>query len=476
MTVKYYKDYRHNYMILKCEQEEFSKSYSCNILTSNKVKGILPCSVRYINREIYLYYDISACTTLSSLFQSKKMAYEQVKDLLQQLHKILSEMSALFMEETGLVLSPDHLFYHMESKSYFGVFYPKETEENQYGELMEFLLAHIDTEDGQLADKVYQIYEMSEENYFVLEEALHILDRYEPLRKSGGGYDAPKPAKGEIFDTLKVTKEGVYDTLPEMGKEGHGRFGTVEETKEIKEESVWAKKKKQVFYLVFAVLAGLGGAATAAVRYFFELSEKEQYVLWGCVGVMGGCFIFCLYRIFQYKQSERSETLKSASLSQDFAYEEAEVSLEQVISTDMEMEMLVADYGLEEGKRGQKENGSAQDELLQGAGSNTVFFDRNSMTEYKLYALDKKNKKHIELTRFPYTVGKLAGYVDFVLSDDSVSRIHAKFDRQGDTILLTDLNSTNGTFKNGLRMQPQETVEIEAGDEIRFGKVNYCYR
>lgn len=28
--------------------------------------------------------------------------------------------------------------------------------------------------------------------------------------------------------------------------------------------------------------------------------------------------------------------------------------------------------------------------------------------------------------------------------------------------------------KNGLRIQPQEMVEVEPGDEIRFGKRNFC--
>ena len=109
-------------------------------------------------------------------------------------------------------------------------------------------------------------------------------------------------------------------------------------------------------------------------------------------------------------------------------------------------------------------------------GGNTVFFDSAKMAEHKLYALDRKNKKHIELTKFPFTVGKMAGCVDCVLADDSVSRIHARFERVGDVIRLTDMNSTNGTYRNGLRMQPQETVEIEPGDDIRFGKLNYCYR
>ena len=70
----------------------------------------------------------------------------------------------------------------------------------------------------------------------------------------------------------------------------------------------------------------------------------------------------------------------------------------------------------------------------------------------------------------------MAGCVECVLMDDSISRIHARFEKVGDTIQMTDMNSTNGTYKNGLRLQPHETVEIEPGDEIRFGNLNYCYR
>lgn len=138
------------------------------------------------------------------------------------------------------------------------------------------------------------------------------------------------------------------------------------------------------------------------------------------------------------------------------------VSLEHVLSREREPGLPVSP---------KKRSGAREEEEICG---NTVFFDSAKMAEHKLYALDKKNKKHIELTKFPFTVGKMAGCVDCVLEDDSVSRIHARFERAGDVIQLTDMNSTNGTYRNGLRMQPQETVEIEPGDEIRFGKLNYC--
>ncbi len=70
----------------------------------------------------------------------------------------------------------------------------------------------------------------------------------------------------------------------------------------------------------------------------------------------------------------------------------------------------------------------------------------------------------------------MAGNVDIVIKDSTISRIHARFTKQENKIYVTDMNSTNGTFKNGLRLEPNETVLIEQGDELRFGRLTFCYR
>ncbi len=41
---------------------------------------------------------------------------------------------------------------------------------------------------------------------------------------------------------------------------------------------------------------------------------------------------------------------------------------------------------------------------------------------------------------------------------------------------ITDLNSTNGTFRNGMRLEPNASEIIEPGDEIGIGKLKFIYR
>ncbi len=56
-----------------------------------------------------------------------------------------------------------------------------------------------------------------------------------------------------------------------------------------------------------------------------------------------------------------------------------------------------------------------------------------------------------------------------VLTEDSVSRFHARFSWCGSYWSIKDLGSRNGTFINGRKRQAGETHQINAGDRIFFG-------
>jgi len=63
-----------------------------------------------------------------------------------------------------------------------------------------------------------------------------------------------------------------------------------------------------------------------------------------------------------------------------------------------------------------------------------------------------------------------------VLRDDPyVSGTHAQIIAEDDVFRLTDLGSTNGTFLNGQRLNPNEPVVLQAGDEITLGGLTYRF-
>jgi hypothetical protein len=69
-------------------------------------------------------------------------------------------------------------------------------------------------------------------------------------------------------------------------------------------------------------------------------------------------------------------------------------------------------------------------------------------------------------TRTRYVVGRGAT-CDLVLSDLTVSRVHAELRREQDDWLVVDLGSLNGTRLNGWRLVGP--ARVRPGDEVSFG-------
>lgn len=57
--------------------------------------------------------------------------------------------------------------------------------------------------------------------------------------------------------------------------------------------------------------------------------------------------------------------------------------------------------------------------------------------------------------------------------EDGVSRRHAKITRDGDIYFVQDLNSVNYTFVNKTKVEPDEPVELNNGDELMLGRMKF---
>jgi pSer/pThr/pTyr-binding forkhead associated (FHA) protein len=64
---------------------------------------------------------------------------------------------------------------------------------------------------------------------------------------------------------------------------------------------------------------------------------------------------------------------------------------------------------------------------------------------------------------------------DIVLAEITVSRCHAVLLMELEEVILMDLDSTNGTFVNGMLAPPDESVRLLDGDVIKLGGVVVRY-
>lgn len=86
-----------------------------------------------------------------------------------------------------------------------------------------------------------------------------------------------------------------------------------------------------------------------------------------------------------------------------------------------------------------------------------------------------KREEKVFLTKFPFYVGSMSDYMDYVIKKDTVSRFHAKFIRQEEQVYLMDLNSTNGTRVNGRELNVRDRIVLSDGDRILFADEEYIF-
>jgi hypothetical protein len=80
----------------------------------------------------------------------------------------------------------------------------------------------------------------------------------------------------------------------------------------------------------------------------------------------------------------------------------------------------------------------------------------------------------IPLAEGETVVGRDAGLGLSLTGESSISRRHASLVKQGSSVTVNDLGSTNGTFVNGVKLASPTT--LKPGDSVQFGAVSFRYQ
>lgn len=374
LNTEYIRSLNANYERLLLEKKPKEKKYQYCMISRGGIKGLLPCSLRYIDGEAYLYYDITSRQNIAQLFEKRPMTRQWFMDFLWSMRRVRQEMSRFLLEESNLIWFPQHIYQDLEKKDFFFIYVPYYTEHTGFDELMEYLVEHVDYQDEGLVEYVYKAYEQYEsagETYLQAK----IFEDAECLRitEKANVEEEESPVVEEMVPEKEEEKEKPMEEIP-AAKEKKGLF------------NLWENRKKK------------------------EKQEREDYT-----------------RSLQL-------TMSGYAVAEETAYEEEDMG-------------------------------------------RTVYMEEKPVSREITHRLLSEEGKLLATLEQPvYTIGKKRGEADLVLNDLSISRLHARIVKETDGYYLEDMNSTNGTFKNGLQLQPYEKRKLEEGDEITLGKMTVIYR
>jgi len=107
LTTEYVRNCNCNYLRIHLENKPEEKRYQYCILNRGGIRHLLPGSLRYINGEAYLYYDISSTQNVGQLFETKTIRRSWMKDFLWGMKQMLGELDRFLLEEQCVLWNPE---------------------------------------------------------------------------------------------------------------------------------------------------------------------------------------------------------------------------------------------------------------------------------------------------------------------------------------------------------------------------------
>ena len=162
INTEYIRSLNANYERMALGEKPEEKRYQYCMISRGGIKGLLPCSLRYIDGNAYLYYDITSRQNIAQLFDKKVINRQWLTDFLWSMRRVRQEMSRFLLEESNIVWFPNHIYQDLEKNDFYFIYIPYCRQETGFHELLEYLIEHIDYQDEEMVEYLYKAYEQYE--------------------------------------------------------------------------------------------------------------------------------------------------------------------------------------------------------------------------------------------------------------------------------------------------------------------------
>lgn len=227
LQTEYVRNLHCNYERLLLNQKPEDKRYQYCILNRGGIKGLLPCSLRYIDGQAYLYYDISSKQNIAQIFERRCITRDWICDFMWSYRQIQQELDRFLLDDHNVIWHPEQIFADLDNRIFSFMYVPYCEYENSFGKLVDFWVEHIDYEDETLVEFVYHVYDQ--------------------LEKNGDIY-----LQGQIFEdaVLLERKEAKKpETIDNLGTAGIEQ--ELQQPPTAEEQSVTTKEEKKKFFSIF---------------------------------------------------------------------------------------------------------------------------------------------------------------------------------------------------------------------------------
>ena len=489
---EYKRSLNHNYMVIR-KPDRLDADYQYSMVVQNDINGLLPMEERISEGTEYIYYEISSMQPIGRIYEHRELDSVTLETTIRGILKACRETEDYMIDFSRLIMDPTCIFMSLDDGSIRLMFSPEEN--NDEGSLInvaEFFLERISRTDAQAALMAYRFYQTVRKENYVISDIERVLDECRKERKDMvteeyhtmvTNTERIPPVPAERFLTPmggNVQRGGKNPETSDRDEHFRGksekRFLPESRLNDNEQEKVSAgtDDRSGIPLWIPAILAT--GALAALAGIIPGIGDSGSVKLAAAVILIASTGIMVRSIISRVRNKknmdspveEKDETVNRKKNREDrFDGLSSKRDCIEHPASDVKSSMDFDKFFSDLQER-------PLPDVADDSGK-TIFVEPDS-DGIRNVLVDRKRGKEYEIDHFPFTIGKLQGTADLILSDRSVSRLHAGLIEENGHVYLQDYNSTNGTFINGVQLMGEERVMLSAEDEVSIGKVCLEYR
>lgn len=417
--------------------------YIVGMFAHNDIPAFVPVSFKSLNLENYFCYNMNGLIPINQSFEMNKLTADRIEAFLRSIIKAAKSMEEFLLPFDRLITDEAYIYESLGKKDEFHWIYGIESGSCTFTRLFERLLDRVDYKDDSAVKMIYSLYQAAKESegmqgvstggslQRIREKAEEILSaphmsldmRARELIRAENERNSIKRLKGIEAGTEDKTCSKEIEGADSMAR----RYRAEAESKKARSQRVDIEDTPKAKTSLFKK------------RQNEEKSDKTMFVK------------SKLKKVWDYLNADIGS--KPAKLVELQAVGEDEIS-----------------YNVREVRQPKPES--------EGDVSEATTLLTGAMISNGIYCLkpEDTNEDNILLTEFPFFIGKSGDKTHHTIEDSTVSRFHARIDREEEELWLTDLNSTNGTFLNGIRLMPFGRMRVNKGDSIVISRKRYEFK
>lgn len=154
MNVSYFRDTRHNYLVMKVDEEALSK-YQYKMANKNEIDGMAHFDLRNMDGDSFLYYEIDSRQSMESKYADRKMNKQELSRFLRGYIKICENLEKYLLDDSCILLRADCIFEEFSSGKFFFLYNPRCDTSSSF--FINNLVNYVDMSDREASALVYKI-------------------------------------------------------------------------------------------------------------------------------------------------------------------------------------------------------------------------------------------------------------------------------------------------------------------------------